>query len=77
MKYLPLIILPLLLMGCGKNGMYIETGPDYKGRMTAGWGPMTVLDADIAGPTVICIPAKKAVETNDNWCTKMKTLAKD
>lgn len=64
------IVLALLLGGCAKHGMYIETGKDYKGRITAGWGPMTVLDADVAGSLKACIPSKSAVkgDASDNWC---------
>lgn len=63
-------LLAMFLMGCAKHGMMIETGENYKGRISAGWGPMTVLDADVAGKFKACIPSKSAVkaDASENWC---------
>lgn len=62
----------LVFGGCAKHGMMVETGKDYKGRISVGWGPMTVIDADVAGEYRLCIPSKSAVKDDptDNWCTK-------
>ena len=72
MKYLILALLALAFSGCAKHGMMVETGKDYKGRISVGWGPMTVIDADVAGEYRLCIPSKSAVKDDptDNWCTK-------
>lgn len=73
MKYLILALLALAFSGCAKHGMYIETGENYKGRISAGWGPMTVLDADVAGKFKACIPSKSAVkeDASENWCRSL------
>lgn len=73
MRTVMLMTCLLLLSACAKHGMYIETGKDYKGRISAGWGPMTVLDADVAGTFKACIPSKDAVkaDASDNWCRSL------
>lgn len=62
----------LFFTGCAKHGYLIETDKDFKGNISIGWGPMTVIDADVAGGFRACIPSKAATKDDptDNWCTK-------
>ena len=61
--------------GCAKHGMAIHTGKDFKGNIAIGWGPSSVIDADIAGEYTMCIPSKSALkgEINDVWCADWMT----
>jgi len=70
MKYIAIIFSLLFLVGCAKHGVYMETGKDYKGNFSAGWGPMSIIEQDAAGSIKLCIPSKEALELDpkDNWC---------
>lgn len=72
MKLLLAFCAVLFLAGCAKHGLMVETGKDYKGTITIGWGPMTVFDADVNGEFRACIPSKEGMDgTNviSNWCS--------
>ncbi len=71
MTYGWLLIL-VLLSGCAKHGYMIETDPDFKGEITIGWGPTSIINADAKGGMRMCVPSKTALkeeqEAGDNWC---------
>jgi len=66
----PLLLLVLLLGGCAKHGVMIETDKNFNGDLTVGWGPTAVISGKVVGEMRLCIPSKSAVKDapDDNWC---------
>ena len=68
-------IFVVALSGCAaKHGYYLETDKEFKGNIAIGWGPTSVIDAEMMGGFWLCIPSKTAMKSDDDaqWCAEMR-----